>query len=147
MLHISSPKPQGGRRLELVSPLYSGLDGAGDGKAPTSRGSLVVLPGSHRPDAIAGHPNAVLDAIRDRERSGEVTIAVPPGSVTVYSSRAYHRGSANRSERARTFCFLTLCEPDSAAPDGLIHTMERDDVGVWWLGRKGLERRSDAARR
>lgn len=102
----------------------------------------MVVPGSHRPDAAAGHPRAILRAIQEGEAGGQLTIAVPRGSVTLYSSRVFHRGSANRSARTRTFCFLTVCEPDSAAPAGLIHTMERRDVGAWLVGPRGLQRRS-----
>jgi uncharacterized protein (DUF2236 family) len=104
----------------------------------------VVLPGSHRPDAAFGHPTAILRAIQEGEAAGQLTIAVPRGTATLYSSRAFHRGSANRSDRARTFCFLTVCEPDCAAPAGLIHTMERRDVGAWLVGPQGLQRRRAA---
>ena len=61
--------------------------------------------------------------------------------MTVYSSRLWHRGSAKQGEAERTFCFLTVGEPDAPAPAGLIHTMERAAVGAWTVGRGGLARR------
>jgi len=78
------------------------------------RGSLVVLPGSHRPDVAAGAPGPILRAIQEGGAGGEVVVAVPRGSITLYSSRLYHRGSANLSPQARTFCFLTVCSILSA---------------------------------
>ena len=74
-------------------------------------------------------------------------VAVPRGSVTLYSSRVWHRGGANRSERERTFCFLTVAEPESPAPPGLIHTMALDDVGQWELGPEGVARNSAGKRK
>jgi len=91
---------------------------------------------------LSGGLKAPIDRAPVKVWGGQLTIAVPRGSVTLYSSRVFHRGSANRSARTRTFCFLTVCEPDSAAPAGLIHTMERRDVGAWLVGPRGLQRRS-----
>ena len=78
--------------------------------------------------------------------SGVLAVAVPQGTVTLYSSRLWHRGGANRSDRERTFCFLTVSEPDAPAPAGLIHTMERDEVGGWMLDHRGLRATSEAKR-
>jgi len=117
----------------------AGGGGAAEGGVPPRLGSLEVLPGSHRPDAGCGRPDQIQSAI-DNPVAALLPIAVPPGTVTLYSSRVFHRGSANGGGRARTFCFLTLTEPDSPAPPGLIHTMERADVGAWRAGPKGLER-------
>lgn len=74
--------------------------------------------------------------------SAAVPVAVPAGTVTVYSSRVWHRGGANKSERERVFCFLTLVEAGSPAPPGLIHTLSREDVGKWAVGETGLVRAS-----
>ena len=105
-------------------------------------GSLVVLPGSHRPDAASARPEQIKRAVAEpTAENGVVAVAVPPGTVTLYSSRLWHCGGANRSDRERTFCFLTVCEPDAPAPAGLIHTMEVEDVGAWVLDGKGLQPR------
>ena len=112
----------------------SGSDGAG-------LGALAVLPGSHRPDAARGNPARIHRAIaRPDETTGVVRIAVPAGTATLYSSRLWHLGDANRSERRRTFCFLTVAEPDAPAPAGLIHTMELEDIGAWHVCASGLSR-------
>ena len=98
-----------------------------------------VLPGSHRPDAAQARPEQIRRAVDEpTASSGMLAVAVPAGTVTLYSSRLWHRGGANRSERERTFCFLTVSEPDAPAPAGLIHTMERDEVGAWMLDHRGL---------
>jgi hypothetical protein len=105
----------------------------------------VVLPGSHRPDATCGSEAAIRAAIaRDRHiDSSSVQIDVPAGSVTIYSSRLWHRGGANtHAKRERSFAFLTLAEPDAPAPAGLIHTMAAADVGEWVVGKKGIVPRS-----
>merc|ERR1712224_784446 len=93
-------------------------------------GSLDLLPGSHRPDAVRGQPAQIENAVKD-PASVVVPVAVPAGTVTLYSSRLWHRGSENLSDRERIFCFLTVMEADSPAPPGLIHTMSREDVGMW----------------
>lgn len=106
-------------------------------------GSLVVLPGSHRPDAASARPEQIKRAVAEpTAENGAVAVAVPPGTVTLYSSRLWHCGGANRSDRERTFCFLTVCEPDAPAPAGLIHTMEMEDVGAWVVDGKGLQPRA-----
>ena len=122
----------------------SGSEGKADADGVTY-GSLVVLPGSHRPDATCGSEAAIRAAIaRDRHiDSSSVQIDVPAGSVTIYSSRLWHRGGANtHAKRERSFAFLTLAEPDAPAPAGLIHTMAAADVGEWVVGKKGLVPRS-----
>lgn len=102
-------------------------------------GSLELLPGSHRPDAANGTPEKIRRAVEESTVAhGVIRVAVPAGTVTMYSSRLWHCGGANQSERERVFCFLTLTEPDAPAPPGLIHTMALEDVGVWAVGRDGL---------
>jgi len=114
-----------------------------DTTAQPCMGSLEVLPGSHRPDAARARPEQIKRAVKEpTPSSGVLAVAVPAGSVTLYSSRLWHRGGANRSDRERTFCFLTVSEPDAPAPAGLIHTMERDEVGGWMLDHRGLQARS-----
>jgi hypothetical protein len=46
----------------------------------------------------------------------QVRVDVPAGTVSMYSSRLYHRGGANRhAQRERVFAFFTLAEPDAPA--------------------------------
>ena len=108
-------------------------------------GSLELLPGSHRPDAPAGSEAAIRLAMeRPRGTAPPVLpVDVPEGSVTLYSSRAWHRGGANNHplQRERVFAFLTVAEPDAPAPPGLIHTMAKGDVGRWLVTPSGLEKR------
>jgi len=108
-------------------------------------GSLEVLPGSHRPDARLGAPAQIREAVDAPEGArGVVPIAVPAGSVTIYSSRLWHRGGANEGGPERAFCFLTVTEPGTPAPPGLIHTISWEDVGAWMVGAEGLARRSES---
>ena len=76
-------------------------------------------------------------------------VDVPAGTVTVYSSRLWHRGGANGraegeapGENERAFAFLTIGEPGAPAPAGLIHTMARGDVGRWLVSSDGMVERS-----
>ena len=106
-------------------------------------GSLEVLPGSHRPDAPNGRPATIEKAVNDPlvRDNGVIPIDVPAGTVTIYSSRLWHRGGSNDSnDSARTFAFFTLVEPNCLAPPGLIHTMERQDIGGWRVSSDGLLR-------
>ena len=112
------------------------LDGGSEGGSGGSGGSLEVLPGSHRPDAVNGHPDKIKRGIQDS--SGVIPIAVPSGTITIYSSRLWHRGGENGGDDTRKFCFITVAEPKSPAPPGLIHTMEMEDVGQWTFSEKGL---------
>jgi hypothetical protein len=108
-------------------------------------GSLEVLPGSHRPDAPNGRPAAIEKAVKDPlvRGNGVIPIDVPAGTVTIYSSRLWHRGGSNDSnDSARTFAFFTVTEPNCLAPPGLIHTMERQDVGEWRVSSDGLLRQN-----
>ena len=74
---------------------------------------------------------------------GVLPVKVPGGSVTLYSSRLWHNGGANNHpERERIFAFLTVAEPETPAPPGLIHTMSKDDVGSWLVSQGGVVRRA-----
>ena len=117
-------------------------DTTAEGPERAAMGSLLVLPGSHRPDARCGTPERIKAAATSSTQDPAVlSVTVPPGSVTIYSSRLWHCGGANRSERhTRRFCFLTLSEPDAPAPPGLIHTMSLDDIGAFVVTRNGLKR-------
>ena len=110
----------------------------GDG----AMGSLGILPGSHRPDAPNGEPRIIKGAVKDPKLSnGVISVEVPAGTVTIYSSRLWHRGGPNDSaDGERTFAFFTVTEPNCLAPPGLIHTMDRDDVGEWMVTEEGLLR-------
>jgi ectoine hydroxylase-related dioxygenase (phytanoyl-CoA dioxygenase family) len=104
----------------------------------TDCGSLEILPGSHRPDGSEAQA-PIIRATCDDDKRRFVPVDVGAGSVTVYSSRLWHRGGANAGPRERVFAFLTLTEPSSPAPPGLIHTMTREDVGKWVVGPAGLQ--------
>mmetsp|Transcript_28642 Transcript_28642/g.42739 ORF Transcript_28642/g.42739 Transcript_28642/m.42739 type:complete len:609 (+) Transcript_28642:78-1904(+) len=103
-------------------------------------GSLEVMPGSHRPDLVS--PSAIAKAVKDPSDSGSgvITVNVVPGTVTIYSSRLWHRGGANESQKDRRFCFFTATENQENAPPGLIHTMQMSDVGRWCISGSGLEK-------
>ena len=101
-------------------------------------GSLQVLPGSHRPDTNNGSALCIERAVKEPTlNNGVIPVNVAPGTVTIYSSRLWHGGGANTSDVDRKFCFFTATEEaESAAPAGLIHTMQMEDVGKWCLRRQ-----------
>jgi ectoine hydroxylase-related dioxygenase (phytanoyl-CoA dioxygenase family) len=101
-------------------------------------GSLEVLPGSHRPDTGIS-PSLIAHAVRDPNdgESGVIPVNVVPGTITIYSSRLWHRGGANESKIDRRFCFFTAAENQQSAPPGLIHTMQTKDVGKWRICSSG----------
>ncbi len=103
-------------------------------------GSLVVMPGSHRPDTGVS-PLAIAAAVKDSgdSGSGAIPVNVTPGTVTIYSSRLWHSGGANESNKDRQFCFFTATENQQNAPPGLIHTFEMSDVGKWCICGSGLK--------
>lgn len=103
-------------------------------------GSLVVMPGSHRPDTGVS-PSAIAIAVKDSSDSGSgvIPVNVTPGTVTIYSSRLWHSGGANESNKDRQFCFFTATENQENAPPGLIHTMQMSDVGKWCISSSGLK--------
>ena len=106
-------------------------------------GSLEVLPGSHRPDTGVS-PADIAKAVRDPCDSGSrvIPVNVAPGTVTIYSSRLWHRGGANESKKDRQFCFFTATEnQQNVAPPGLIHTMQMSDVGKWCISSSGLTKK------
>ena len=104
-------------------------------------GSLVVMPGSHRPDTGVS-PSAIATAVKDSSDSGSgvIPVHVIPGTVTIYSSRLWHSGGANESNKDRQFCFFTATENQENAPPGLIHTMQMSDVGKWCISSSGLKK-------
>ena len=108
-------------------------------------GSLEVLPGSHRPDTGVS-PAAIAKAVRDPSDSGSgvIPVNVVPGTVTIYSSRLWHRGGANESKKDRQFCFFTATENQENAPPGLIHTMQMSDVGKWCISGSGLSKNKNS---
>ncbi len=99
-------------------------------------GSLVVMPGSHRPDTGVS-PSAIAAAVDSG--SGVIPVNVTPGTVTIYSSRLWHSGGANESNKDRQFCFFTATENQQNAPPGLIHTMQMSDIGKWRISGSGLK--------
>lgn len=133
---IDSPQGGGGPRAVSIQIQLTDTTSSSGLKS----GSLEVLPGSHRPDAARGSSEVIKRATETSE--SVVPIDVPAGSVTIYSARLWHRGGANVCDRERIFCFLTLSEPGSPAPPGLIHTMVKEDIGSWVVGQAGLYRRS-----
>jgi Phytanoyl-CoA dioxygenase (PhyH) len=78
-------------------------------------GNLVVLPGSHRLDA--------LDAYTTQRRlDQEVAICVPAGTMMLMDGNIFHRVMENRSPATRynvfmTYCPSWVCEADRLACD------------------------------
>ena len=86
-----------------------------------AQGALEVLPASHT------HTEATEDT------SGGVALAVPAGSVTVYSPNVVHRGRANTHGEERLTQVLTLMGASGLVPNGIPLVIEREDAGRWWL--------------
>ncbi|KAL7534139.1 hypothetical protein ACHAWF_004726 [Thalassiosira exigua] len=78
----------GGPRCVSIQVQLTDTRPASGGDGGGTMGSLEVLPGSHRPDASNGAPSVIREAVKDPAPSkGVASIDVPPGSVTIYSSR------------------------------------------------------------
>jgi ectoine hydroxylase-related dioxygenase (phytanoyl-CoA dioxygenase family) len=64
-------------------------------------GATEVIPGSHRWDGVEPAPNP-----RDA-----VPVVMPAGSVVLFAGTLWHRGGANRSDRARLAITPQYCRP------------------------------------
>ncbi len=72
--------------------------------ADASNGALRVLPGSHRLGPAPRDPEDPTRSLADPhklDRSGEVVVEAPAGSVLFFGSLLVHRSEANRSTRPR----------------------------------------------
>ena len=67
----------------------------------TDNGATEVIPGSHRWDGVEPAPSAA-DA---------VPVVMPAGSVVLFAGTLWHRGGANRSDRARLAITPQYCRP------------------------------------
>ncbi len=72
--------------------------------ADAENGTLRVLPGTHREGPVPRDPNDPTRSLTDPrklDRSREVVVQAPAGSVLFFGSLLVHRSEANRSERPR----------------------------------------------
>lgn len=85
------------------------------------QGALEVLPASHthteKPD----------------EGADGVAVAVPAGSVTVYTPNVVHRGRANALRETRLSLVLTVMGASGLVPNGIPLAVQPEDAGRWWL--------------
>ena len=86
-----------------------------------AQGALEVQPATHT------HTEA------PREEAEGVTVAVPAGSVTVYSPNVVHRGRANTRGETRLTAVLTLMGTSGLVPNGIPLAIQPEDAGRWWL--------------
>lgn len=72
--------------------------------ADAANGTLRVLPGSHQQGPVPRDPDDPTGSLADPrklDRSREVVVEAPAGSVLFFGSLLVHRSEANRSERPR----------------------------------------------
>ena len=91
------------------------------------QGALEVQPSSHT------HTEPT-----DEQAAPSVIVAVPEGTVTVYSPNVVHRGRANTHTDERLTLVLTLVSESGLVPDGIPLAVQAEDAGRWWLARDGL---------
>ena len=94
------------------------------------QGALEVQPGSHT------HTEATDDG-----HAPSVTVAVPAGSVTVYSPNVLHRGKANARREERLTVVLTLMGAGGLMPNSIPLVVQEEDAGRWWLENGELQDR------
>lgn len=90
------------------------------------QGALEVAPATHR---------SQLDSDKT------VTMAVPAGSITIYSPSLRHRGRANRLRKERRFIGMTLLGTGGVVPAGIPYTMYQHDFGRWSFAHGSLRSR------
>lgn len=121
----------------------------------SSQGALQLLPGTH---LLHGEEAAAAVAAanhiggggtggksaegRSQSGVGGVTVAVPAGTVTLYSPHVQHRGSANTHSTAEPLSLvLTLVGDNGLLPPSLRHMLRPEDSWRWWLHEGGLHER------
>lgn len=92
------------------------------------QGALEVQPASHT------HTEPT-----DEQAAPSVIVAVPEGTVTVYSPNVVHRGRANTHTEDRLTLVLSLVSESGLVPDGIPLAVQAEDAGRWWLARDGLQ--------
>lgn len=85
------------------------------------QGALEVQPGSHT------HSEQPVDSAHG------VAIAVPAGTVTIYSPNLVHRGRANTHSDERMTAVLTLVGASGLVPNSIPLAVQPGDAGRWWL--------------
>lgn len=85
------------------------------------QGALEVEPGSHTHD---GAPS---------DEATRVALAVPAGSVVVYSPNLVHRGAAHTAAHERLAVTLNLMSVNGLVPNGIPLAVLPQDAGRWRL--------------
>lgn len=107
------------------------------GPVAANQGALEVVPGTHL-NAGLSHGGRLSGSSGGGSQEEEmaargVRVAVPAGSVTLYSPRLIHRGSANTHMAERCSLTLTLLAEGGMLPPGIPYTMEAADAFSWRL--------------
>lgn len=114
------------------------------GPVAANQGALEVVPGTHldvsSDDSGRAGAGGVGGGALSQARSQEeemaargIRVAVPAGSVTLYSPRLIHRGSANTHTAERCSLTLTLLAKGGMLPPGIPYTIEAADAFRWRL--------------
>ena len=96
-----------------------------------NQGALEVAPATHRADAAERLP-------MHGQFSG-LSMAVPAGSVVMYSPNLLHRGRANQHGIDRLILTFTLAGKHGLVPNGIPLAVQPQDEGRWWLRAGRLE--------
>lgn len=107
----------GGDDAAVLYSVFVALDDVAEESGP-----LGAWPGTHRSRFFED------EALRERVLSleNEVHVTVPAGTAVVMDSRTWHRGRANRSERARPVFYFSILGPGER-PRGPTYTMPEVD--------------------
>mmetsp|Transcript_98697 Transcript_98697/g.159080 ORF Transcript_98697/g.159080 Transcript_98697/m.159080 type:complete len:290 (-) Transcript_98697:701-1570(-) len=89
------------------------------------QGAFEVQPATHHGDALLA-PEALRVSL---------SIAVPEGSVMVYSPNVLHRGRGNEHHLERTIMTMTLMGQHGLVPNGIPLASLPEDEASWYLAR------------
>jgi ankyrin repeat protein len=105
-----------------------------------TQGALEVQPGTHRSGRADETPSD------SRASATGVVMAVPEGTVVVYSPSLVHRGGVHtlrlQEGSERLVLALTVMGQHALLPTGVPITLSEEDAGRWWLESGTLQERS-----
>jgi ectoine hydroxylase-related dioxygenase (phytanoyl-CoA dioxygenase family) len=103
------------------------------------QGAFQVLAATHHGAARAGEEGQEVDSLDElgllgvEERVQGIVVAVPAGTVVMYSPNAMHRGRGNDTDKERVSLTLTLMGANGLVPEGIPLAICLEDEGKWYL--------------
>jgi hypothetical protein len=116
----------------VVSIQISLVDTSGE------QGAFQVLAATHHGAARAGEEGQEVNSLDELGLLGVdgvqgIVVAVPAGTVVMYSPNAMHRGRGNDTDKERVSLTLTLMGANGLVPEGIPLAICLEDEGKWYL--------------